>query len=190
SSPRCGAPSLRPSSRTLSPISSSVCGSSEITSAPTSHTSWLETAQTRQRSCVTITSGRSVATSPASSAYSDSPPATAAFTAASISRPLNPFMPTFDALTTGSWETAGGQSHSSERPTRWVSRSSSPRISVALGSNETIRIVESYGRGSSGPRSGHASAVLPGGDVLREVADLEALPPGAELDEVADRDHP
>jgi len=69
--PRSGTPSCVAKVSIERATSSSVLGSSEITSAPTGHadpSSPLETAQTAQRSWVTMTSGRSWFMSAASTA--------------------------------------------------------------------------------------------------------------------------
>ena len=81
--PRSATPRRTASSSTLAPISSIVCGSSEMTSAssePSRPTSALDTAQTAHRSCVTTMSGASASIWRSSSTYSESPVRSAART--------------------------------------------------------------------------------------------------------------
>ena len=90
------------------------------------------------------TSGRSSASRSASTAYSDSPLATAARTASSMARPSRPAGSMRLVETTGSERTDRGVSHSWERPTRWSSRPRPATISVALGRSETMRTSREY----------------------------------------------
>ena len=100
----------------------------------------LETAQTAQRSCVTIRSGASASIRSASTVYSDSPSPTDSRTAWSISRLVRVDGSILAAVTTGFPTTSGGQRHSSETPTSESINPSCAMISVALGNSEQIRM--------------------------------------------------
>jgi hypothetical protein len=136
-----GTPSRRASVRTDSATSPSVRGSSDSTSAPTGHAdarSRLDTAQTAQRSCVTIWSGASSAIRSRVDRVQRPAVANRRADDSSISR-LERVAGSNRAAVTIAVDDLGRPATLLDTPTSESIRPNSAIISVALGRNEQIR---------------------------------------------------